>query len=491
MYLGIDLGTSSVKIVLIDSKQKLMGEASCKLSISHPKALWSEQDPKEWWKATNVAMQNLKDVHSKELSQVKAIGLSGQQHGAVLLNKENQVLRPAILWNDGRSFEQCTALEKAVPNFNKITGNQIMPGFTAPKLLWVEKHEPEIFKKMHKTLLPKDYLRLMMTGEYATDMSDASGTMWLDVKNRTWSKEMLEATHLSEKHMPKLFEGPDVTAQVLSELALRWGIPSSAVVVAGAGDNAASALSLGVIKSGSSFLSIGSSGVYFVASDAFNPSPKGGVHTMCHCLPNLWHQMTVHLSAASSLEWWKKASQEPSVKHLIEECKKNPNLSKSLYFLPYLSGERSPHNDPYAKGVFFGLTHASQRFDMTRAVLEGVAFNFAQGQSAMLKAGSKILETSVVGGGSTSFYWGTILASALGRPLTYRKNREVGAAFGAAKLAYLGISKQDPLTLAPCGSIEHTAEPNPEMTILYKEKQKIFSLIYEQLKPVFAKAYKG
>lgn len=491
MYLGIDLGTSSVKIVLLDESAELIAESSCRLSIQHPKALWSEQHPKDWWKATNVAIQNLQKSHSKSLGAVKAIGLSGQQHGAVLLDKRDKVLRPAILWNDGRSHAECEEIERRVPHFAKITGNRIMPGFTAPKLLWIKEHEPDIFASMSKTLLPKDYLRLKMTGEYASDMSDASGTMWLNVGARTWSDDMLTSTDMRESQMPKLFEGSEVTGKVLPEIALSWGIPSSAVVVGGGGDNAASALSSGVFKPGSAFLSLGSSGVYFVATKDFKPHLDGGVHTMCHCLPGLWHQMSVHLSCASCLDWWKTAVQEPSVGELLKETESKHRTGSGVYFLPYLSGERSPHNDPHARGVFFGLSHSSGRCDMTRAVLEGIAFNFRAGEEAMRAAGTPIERVSVVGGGATSLYWGRILASALEKPLEYHEDRQVGGAFGAARLAFLGANGGDPAEVFAPSPLETIIEPDPKLVERYHHKQKIFGLLYERLADVFKQAYEG
>jgi xylulokinase len=489
MYLGIDLGTSSVKVVLIDEHQNLIAESSCNLSVSNPRPLWSEQDPKAWWKACQVAISNLKNGHSKDFKSIKGIGLSGQMHGAVVLDEKDLPLRPAILWNDGRSEAECREIEKAAPSFESITGNQIMPGFTAPKLLWIERHEPEIFKKIKKILLPKDYIRLMLTGDYATEMSDASGTMWLDVPKREWSPQMLDASHVSIKQMPKLYEGSDITGTVRPEIAISWGIPSDCVVVGGGGDNAASALGLNVVKKGDAFLSIGSSGVYFVVTDACRPAAKGGVHTMCHCLPNLWHQMTVHLSASSALDWWKKAAQVASVKDLLDECEKEKSITDDLFFLPYLSGERSPHNDPYAKGVFFGMTHKTMRANLTQAVLEGVAFNFAEGQRAMLNAKSPILHVQAVGGGSKSPYWGKVLASSLGRNLIYRKNREVGAALGAAKLAFLGTNPGALDQIQPCGAVERTLEPEPELMQLYKRKQKIYRMLYDNLKGTFYEAF--
>ncbi len=485
MYLGIDLGTSAVKIVLINDKQELIGQASAALFVSQPHPLWSEQNPQDWWNATGVAMAELKQKHSSALPQVKAIGLSGQMHGATLLDKHNRVLRPAILWNDGRSLEQCRQLESKVPAFAKITGNRIMPGFTAPKLLWVAEHEPAIFRQVAKVLLPKDYLRFLMTEHYATDLSDASGTMWLDVGKRTWSESMLQATDLSEQEMPSLYEGNAVTGQIKSTVAAQWGIPTDTMIVAGGGDNAATAVSVNVIKPGSAFLSLGTSGVYFVACADYRANPQDGVHTMCHCLPNLWHQMTVHLSAASCLSWWQQTTSAASVEELLKEAENSTPSHDNIIFLPYLSGERTPMNDPYARGVFFGLSHATQRADLTRAILEGVAFAFADGQDAMLKAKVPIEEVAVVGGGARSLYWGKILASALNRSLVYRADREAGAALGAARLAWLGVHQVDPLTAFATPPVEAVVEPEQTLVESYQKKRQLFQLLYRQLKDLF------
>lgn len=488
MYLGIDLGTSAVKTVLMDETQNIKAQASCTLPITQRQPLWSEQNPEDWWQATCDTIKTLQADHATLLTQVKAIGLSGQMHGATLLDKHNKVLRPAILWNDGRSAKQCQILAARVPHYQTITGNLIMPGFTAPKLLWVAEHEPEVFSRVAKVLLPKDYLRLQMTGVYATDQSDAAGTMWLDVGQRRWSEQMLQATGLTPAQMPELFEGCDVTAKVTPELAAKWGISPEALVAGGAGDNAAAAISMNVIAPGSAFLSLGTSGVYFVASKDYRTNPAAGVHTFCHCLPNLWHQMTVHLSAASCLSWLASVV-GTSPAELLADAQNTPQSHDNIIFLPYLSGERTPHNDPYARGVFFGLSHTTERADMTRAVLEGVAFAFADGQDAMLAAKLPIQEVAVVGGGARSIYWGQILASVLNRPLVYREDREAGAALGAARLGWLAAHPEvSPETAFTTPPIENTVAPVPSLLETYAKKRALFQQIYEQLRGVFAEA---
>jgi xylulokinase len=485
MYLGIDLGTSSVKVVLLNEVEEVIATQSQALTVSQPKPLWSEQNPDHWWHATCAAMQALKITHAKELSGVKAIGLSGQQHGATLLDKNHKTLRPAMLWNDGRSGEQCKTLGNRVDDHANIVGSLLMPGFTAPKVLWVAENEPDIFKRTAKILLPKDYLRLQMTGEYATDLSDASGTSWLDIDKRAWSPAMLEACGLSVENMPALFEGSEITGTVTAKIASEWGIPTATPVVGGGGDNPAGAVSVNVIKPGSAFLSIGTSGVYFVASDSYKPNSAGGIHTFCHCLPNQWHYMSVHLSAASCLSWLAGMLQTSNTLELLFEAEKDASVHSPVIFLPYLSGERTPHANPHAKGMFFGITHATTRADLTRAVLEGVAFAFADGQDAMLQAGVKIDDVSVVGGGAKSLFWGTILASALQRPLIYRTNREVGAAFGAARLGWLGANKADPLTAFAIPAIDTVIDPDPDLVARYVKKQETFRKLYRRLEDMF------
>jgi xylulokinase len=486
MYLGIDLGTSSVKVVLLNEEQVIVGQHSQSLTVSQPKPLWSEQDPLEWWSATCRAVQALKQSHQKEWETVKAIGLSGQQHGATLIDATQEVVRPAMLWNDGRAMAQCQSLAERVSDYADIIGSVLMPGFTAPKVEWVREHEPLHFNRIKKVLLPKDYLRLKITGEYATDLSDASGTAWLDINARNWSDKMLAASGLGKEHMPQLFEGSEITGTVQASIAKAWGLNANTVVVGGGGDNPAGAISVNVIKPGSAFLSIGTSGVYFVASDIFKSNPNGGIHSFCHCLPKQWHHMSVHLSAASCLSWLANTLQVSDPGELLREAQAQSYVTSDVIFLPYLSGERTPHVNPYAKGVFFGMTHSTTRADLTRAVLEGVAFAFADGQDAMLDAGVEINDVSVVGGGAKSLYWGGILASALQRPLTYRADREVGAALGAARLAWLAVNPCDPQTAFTTPAIESVMNPNANLSDQYQQKRVIFKKLYHRLEDMFA-----
>lgn len=373
MYIGIDLGTSGVKAILLNEQGDVVASHTEKLTVSRPHPLWSEQDPEQWWQATDTAMKALGAQHS--LRDVKALGIAGQMHGATLLDKSLQVLRPAILWNDGRCGEECQLLEEKVSASRQITGNLMMPGFTAPKLLWVQRHEAAVFSQVDKVLLPKDYLRLRMTGELASDMSDAAGTLWMDVARRDWSDEMLAACDLNRDAMPALFEGSDVTGQLRPEVAQAWNMPQ-ALVVGGGGDNAAGAVGVGMADAGQAMLSLGTSGVYFAVSEGFLSKPESAVHSFCHALPGRWHLMSVMLSAASCLDWAAKLTGLASVPALIAAAQSADESAGPVWFLPYLSGERTPHNNPQAKGVFFGLTHQHGPAELARAVVEGWAMRW-------------------------------------------------------------------------------------------------------------------
>ena len=478
MYLGIDLGTSAVKAVVTDNGE-VVGEASESLDVSRPGPRMSEQSPEDWWRATDAAVRRLKDV----ALNVDAIGLSGQMHGAVLLDDGGRILRNAILWNDGRSEAECAELEDRV-DVPGLTGNRAMPGFTAPKLLWARRHEPALFARTRTVLLPKDYLRYRMTGEFASDMSDASGTLWLDVGGRRYSEAMLDATGLDESHMPRLVEGTEVAGVLRREVAEAWGL-RPVPVVGGAGDQAAGAVGAGAVTEGVSFVSLGTSGVYFVPDSRYRPNPGGGVHAFCHALPGMWHQMSVVLSAASALTWVTRLTGAESEAALVDEVEATGVGPGSVYFLPYLSGERTPHNDPNALGAFVGLDHDVDRARLAFAVLEGVAFAVADGQRVLEEAGANIGEVGVIGGGSRSSYWGRILSAALGRPLAYREDAAVGPALGAARLAALGHGGGSPAELCPQAPVVETVEASPPETARAQERFATYRALYLDLKERF------
>jgi xylulokinase len=481
MYLGIDVGTSSVKAILVDEAGTVVEQASAVLGIARPYALWSEQDPAEWWSATNSAVSDLDLLRRRK---VRAIGLSGQMHGASLLGADDCALRPAILWNDGRSAAQCATLEASIPDLGQITGNRAMPGFTAPKLQWVREHEPKIFEQIKTILLPKDYVRLRMTGDLASDMSDSAGTLWLDVAKRDWSDVMLSATGLDRTHMPKLYEGSAFTGQLRAELAEAWGM-ERVPVVAGGGDNAAGAVGVGVVRSGDAFLSLGTSGVLFLANDGYRPNPAGGVHSFCHALPDRWHQMSVILSAASCIDWATKLCGVADAGTMFAMVEARNTPAKSEIFLPYLTGERTPHNDPHAKGVLFGMTHETEAPALAQAVLEGVAFAFRDGMDALLNSGATLDSITVIGGGARSAYWGRILSAVLGRPLVYRDGGEVGPAFGAARLALLADQEVSVEKACAPPPILSVIDPDPALTEHYTTKIGAYRMLYTQLKSSF------
>ncbi len=485
MYLGIDLGTSSVKVVLVDDEQQIVGQAIEALSLQRPQPLWSEQDPDEWFRATAQALDALHRSHATALSGVRAIGLSGQMHGATLLDASDRVLRPALLWNDGRSEAECRALEAAVPQIRRITGNLVMPGFTAPKVAWVRAHEPEVFARVARVLLPKDYLRLRLSGESVSEMSDASGTLWLEVGARRWSGEVLEATGLDERAMPGLIEGSEPSGVLKRDLASRWGIPTDAMIAGGAGDQAAGAIGAGIVDAGQALLSLGTSGVLFIAGDRFLPDPENAVHAFCHCLPARWHQMSVMLSAAGSLAWVTRLVGAESEAALLASVARKSGGVPPPIFLPYLSGERTPHNDPHAKGVFFGLTLDHDSADLARAVLEGVAFALRDGQSALLAAGATIRDVTVVGGGARSQTWARILAAALERPLCYAAEAEVGPAFGAARLARLAYTREQPEEVCIPPRMSAVVEPDSALVAELADRYARFRVLYRNLAPIF------
>lgn len=482
MVLGIDLGTSGVKLLLLDPNHHVVAVADERLPISRPHPLWSEQHPYGWWAALDKAMLRLAATHAGAMARVRAIGLSGQMHGAVLLDDAGEVLRPAILWNDGRSTRQCDELETAVPRLRAITGNLAMPGFTAPKLLWVREHEPAIFARTACVLLPKDWLRWGMSGERVSDYSDASGTLWLDVGGRRWSETMLAACGLTTAHMPKLAEGSAPAGRLNGDIARRWGLPAGIPIAGGGGDNAASAVGIGAVAPGDGFVSLGTSGVIFVCADRFLSNPASAVHAFCHALPKRWHQMSVMLSAASALRWATQLTGRRNEAALLAEVQalSDDRRASAPIFLPYLAGERTPHNDANAKGLLHGLTHDHGPADIGHAVVEGVSFGLLDGLNALdrpLRATVK--ELSLVGGGARSAYWAQMLATILQRPLVIREGAETAGALGAARLAWI----------ADGGSEAEVCKPAPERRRFEPDAKALAGLLerYERFRKLYAR----
>ncbi|CAO3429301.1 xylulokinase [Azospirillum endophyticum] len=466
MFLGIDIGTSSVKAVLTDADGAVTGSASRPCTVSRPHPLWSEQEPEDWVAAAIAAVDELAERQPEALAGVLGIGFSGQMHGAVLLGADNRVLRPAILWNDGRSHRQCATLEETLPTLRAISGNIAMPGFTAPKLLWVAEEEPEVFAALAKVLLPKAYVRWRFTGAMVEEMSDASGTLWLDVAKRDWSDDLLAATRMTRAHMPDLAEGSDAVAQLSPELARRWGMRNLPAVAGGAGDCAASAVGLGAITPGDGFLSLGTSGVVWRTTDRFLPNPAMAVHAFCHALPGVWHQMGVMLSSAASLAWAASTlgAPEPELLAPLGDAVDGPS---PVAFLPYLSGERTPHNDATVRGLFAGLSAETGRNAMVQAVLEGVAFA-ARDNLVALGAGAPT-SFDLAGGGSRSRLWARICADALGVTIHRIEDGEVGAALGAAHLGRMAATGESPAIVCRKPHRIETFTPDPARAEAYSQ----------------------
>jgi len=480
MYLGIDLGTSGVKALLMDDAQRIVASANSSLDVSRPHLGWSEQAPADWIRATGEAVGALKASHPREVAAVKGIGLSGQMHGATLLDAEDKVLRPCILWNDTRSHAEAAALD-ADPRFRSITGNIVFPGFTAPKLAWVRNNEPDVFAKVAKVLLPKDFLRLWLAGEHISEMSDAAGTAWLDVAGRRWSADLLAATDLDEGQMPRLVEGSGQAGMLRDELAARWGMGAGVVIAGGAGDNAASACGMGTVKPGEAFASLGTSGVLFAANGAYLPNPESAVHTFCHALPNAWHQMGVILAATDSLNWLAGITGR-SAGELTGELGDALRAPSGVTFLPYISGERTPHNDAAIRGVFSGLDRESDRAALTQAVLEGVAFAFRDSLEALASAGTKLTRVTAIGGGSRSRYWLKAIATALGLPVDLPADGDFGAAFGAARLGLIAAEGADPFAVCTAPATAETIEPDTALAGAYADAHARYRALYPAIR---------
>ncbi len=479
MYLGLDLGTSALKALLVDDRQRVVASATRPLSVQRPAPGHSEQSPVDWWAATLDAVDALRREHPSALSAVRGIGVAGQMHGAILLDAAGEVLRPAILWNDVRATAECLQLETAFPELRAVSGNIAMPGFTAPKLLWVRAHEPDVFSRTATVLLPKAWLLFHLTGERVEERSDASGTLWLDVAARDWSDAALAATGLSRAAMPRLVEGSEPAGTLRPELAARWGM-GRVTLAGGAGDNAGGAVGLGAIHPGDAFVSLGTSGVLFAATDRFRPYPQAAVHAFCHALPGLWHQMGVTLSAAASLAWWSGVAGRPE-QALLDEIGDTVRAPSPALFLPYLGGERTPHNDGAIRGAFAGLSHDTGRAALTQAVLEGVAFSMRDCLDALSASGTTVASADVIGGGSRSRLWVSIIASVLGVPLHRLADGEHGGAFGAARLARMAATGEDPASLCTPPARTETIDPDPALSAAYAARHAEYRALYPAL----------
>jgi xylulokinase len=426
-------------------------------------------------------LDSLRAAHPVEYAATQAIGLSGQMHGAVLLDAQDRVLRPAILWNDTRSAAECTEMMAELPSLSDLGGSLAMPGFTAPKLRWVARHEPEVFQRVAKVLLPKDHVRLMLTGEHVSDLSDASGTLWLDVGRRDWSEELLALTGLTRAHMPRLVEGSQAGGQLRADVAQRLGLPVGTVVAGGGGDNAASAVGMGAVQPGQGFLSLGTSGVLFVVTPDFQPNAASATHAFCHAVPQRWHQMSVMLSAASALQWVADllgAANAGEVGGRAAALSAQDRAASPL-FLPYLSGERTPHNDAKVRGSFHGLDFDTDAARLGYAVMEGVSFGLLDGLAALHAAGSTVSRLSLVGGGARSAFWAQMLASALNVEIVTHGDSAVGGALGAARLGAMAAGQPMASVCQPPPA-DTLFQPDPQERALLAPRHALFRSLYRK-----------
>ena len=484
LYIGVDLGTSAVKLLLMDGEGKIKKIVSKEYPIYFPNPGWSEQNPEDWFTQTMAGMKEL--IAEADKSQIAGISFGGQMHGLVILDEKDEVIRPALLWNDGRTFEECDYLNNVIgkEKLSEYTANISFTGFTAPKILWVKNKEPENFAKIAKIMLPKDYIAYKLTGVHCTDVSDASGMLLLDVKNRTWSKEMCDICGISVDMLPKLYESYECVGCVTSAIAGELGIPTSVKVAAGAGDNAAAAVGTGTVGEGMCNISLGTSGTIFISSKKFGVDKYNALHAFAHADGN-FHLMGCMLSAASCNKWWMEdiigTSEYGKEQAPIEKLGEN-----HVYFLPYLMGERSPHNNPNARGTFIGMTMDTTRTDMTQAVLEGVAFALRDSLEVAKSLGIKLERTKICGGGAKSPLWKKMIANIMNLKVDVIESEE-GPALGGAMLAAVACGEYENVEAAAAKIVKivDTVEPEAELVAKYEARYQQFKEIYPACKPLF------
>ena len=481
-YLGIDLGTTALKCIITDHKQRVVGFAEVPLTIARPQPGWSEQNPLEWWLALGKASKSLHSRNRKDWSRIAAIGLSGQMHGAVVLDAAGEVLRPAILWNDGRAGAEAALFNGKFSDIGQIAGLAAVAGFTAPKLLWLQAHEPKIFKQIAMVLAPKDFLRFRMSGEFITDPCDASGMSLLDVAQRAWSPALAEAAGIRLENLPRIDDGPRASATLHGPAAEFLGLPPGLPIAAGAGDAAASAIGIGAINDGDGFISLGTSAQYFVTTNSFRPRPQQMIQALGHGLPDLWYQVAALLNGASPLTWLNEVFQGGDIQTLLQRTQRRYRRPGRILFLPYLSGERTPHNDPSARAAFHGLHAGTTQEDLALAVLEGVALSLADCQDVLEQSGTRVAELLVVGGGSRSTFWMQMLANVLDRRITIPAGSDVGAAFGAARLARLSVTSEAIAEVCSKPKTFMHLEPDQKLSKAYADRLGDFRALYGALK---------
>jgi xylulokinase len=487
VLIGLDIGTSGARALALNESGEVVAEAAQGYPLLSPRPGWTEQNPEDWWLASRKVMS---EVAAKVKGRVDGIGLTGQMHGSVFLDVNDQVIRPALLWNDQRTAKQCVEITDRVgrERLLAITGNPALTGFQAPKLLWLRETEAANHKRIAHVLLPKDFIRLRLAGEYATDASDASGTLLLDLRRRSWSAEILDALELRREWLPAVYEGPEETGRLRADVAADLGLPAGIPIAAGGGDNAAAAVGSGIVEAGLASSSIGTSGVFFTPTSKFRPDPSGRLHAFCHCVPGAYHLMGVTLSAGGSLNWWRHViGEQVEYDALIDLAASAPIGSEGLLFLPYLSGERTPHLDPSARGAFFGLTARHGLNDLTRAVMEGVTYSLADCLQVMIELGVEVTQVRAVGGGARSQLWRQIQADVYGIPV-HRTTVDEGPAYGAALLAGVTAGRFKSVSDA-CSVVRlrpDVAEPNPASVELYSRYLKIYRGLYPATAPAMA-----
>ncbi len=496
--LGIDVGTTGSKALLIDASGAVTASATTEYPMFTPQPLWSEQNPVDWWSATVTSVRQVLEQGGVKANQIAGVGLTGQMHGLVLLDDQGEVLRPCIMWNDQRTAAQCAAITQKVgpDNVLRLTGNPVLPGFTAPKIAWVQEHEPDVYARAAKVLLPKDYARYCLTGGFFSEVSDASGTSLFDVGQRRWSDEMLAALDLPREWLPDVTESPEVSACVSTAAAKATGLLEGTPVVGGGGDQAAQAVGTGIINEGIVSATLGTSGVVFAASDTYRVEPEGKLHAFCHAVPGMWHLMGVMLSAAGSFRWYRDALGEleqiranetgqDAYDLLTEAAAEVPPGCEGLLFLPYLTGERTPYPDPNARGVFFGLTLRHGKAHLTRAVLEGVTYGLRDSLELMRALGLSIEQVRASGGGARSPLWQQMLADVFDTEIVTVKVTE-GAAYGAALLAGVGAGVFRDVSEACEKAVQVTGrtEPGPAVSI-YTDYYPRYRALYPALAPEF------
>jgi xylulokinase len=497
--IGLDVGTSSTKAVLLDHTGRVVCTTASAYEFQTPKPLWSESDPAVWWDAAQRALRELFAVSGVKPGAVAGLGLTGQMHGLVLLDAAGAVLRPCIMWNDQRTARQCADLTKKIGRARvlQLTGNPVLPGFTAPKIRWVAENEPEVFRRVAQILLPKDYIRYKLSGEFFTDVSDASGTSLLDVAKRKWSAEMLQACGVKRAWLPEVTESPVASAKVSAAAAKLTGLRAGTPIIAGGGDQAAGAVGCGIVKTGVVSCTLGTSGVVFAHADKYQPEPQGRLHAFCHAVPGKWHLMGVQLSSAGSFQWYKntlggeemaaeRAGQGNAYDLLAAAAGHVAAGCEGLIFLPYLTGERTPHPDPRARGVFFGLTRRHTKAHLTRAVLEGVTYGLRDSVELMRGLGIQPGEVVVSGGGARSPLWRQMLADNFETPVVTVSATE-GSAYGAALLAGVGAKVWPTVEDACAAAVKITGRtvPGPHAPV-YRDYYPHFRALYPQLKDEFA-----